>query len=370
MGGDTKVQNGFIFLETGEIFCGVGVGIEGIVAGDIVFNTAMTGYQEIITDPSYAQQIITFTYPHIGNTGINLEDMQSSKIHASAIVASNISNFYSNWRASMSLRDFLITNNIVSLSDIDTRGLTQIIRAHGTVYSCVLSGRISLVEAREIVHAQRIFKSTEVIRLYDISTSQPYTKNTDGKTHVVLVDFGVKEGIINCLVDIGCKVTVVPFNTSFEEICSLQPEGIVLSNGPGDPQMLEDSITTAKLLITMNIPMLGICLGHQLLALAYGCKTSKMPFGHHGSNHPVKDLESGKVYISSQNHNYCVDDINFSDELQVTHRSLFDDTIQGFKHKYLPIWGVQGHPEAEAGPHDLRFVFTKFLNHMREYCAT
>lgn len=357
-------MSAILALETGHVFYGNSIGVTGIRVGEVIFNTALTGYQEIITDPSYAQQIINFTYPHIGNTGINFEDSQSACIYAAGIIIKNISNFYSNWRAIISLHEFLIQNQVVGISGVDTRMLTKLLRSNGSLRGCIMAGSIDKNVALQKAKEFHCVSGIELIK--NISTNSKYVLNEDKKFNVVLLDFGVKKNIINCLTALDCKVIVVPADTDYKKIINLNPDGILLSNGPGDPQDCNEITENVKKLLDADIPMLGICFGHQLLALALGATTYKMDFGHHGANHPVQNLHTKQVLISSQNHNFAVDEVSLGTDIIVTHRSLFDKTIQGFKHKYKTIFGFQGHPEAAPGPHDAINLFDEFIVAMRK----
>jgi carbamoyl-phosphate synthase small subunit len=354
-------------LETGQVFKGRSIGINGVKVGEVVFNTALTGYQEIITDPSYAQQIITFTNPHIGNTGINSQDSQAQKIFASGIIVKSLAKYVSNWRANLSLAEFLQQQRVVGIEDIDTRKLTTILREHGSLNGCLMAGIID--EKYAIQQAKAYSGLVNANLAIDVSTKSTYqiaAKNNVGNKHIVIIDFGVKSGIIDCLTQRGCNVTVVPAQMSVREILALKPDGILLSNGPGDPAACESIIANVKQLLLANLPILGICLGHQILALAFGAVTYKMNFGHHGGNHPVQDIRNQKVIITSQNHGFAVAEESLPEFLQVTHRSLFDQTLQGFKHRYLPIFGFQGHPEASPGPHEGGILFDEFIHCVRK----
>jgi len=356
-------MSAILALETGHVFHGNSIGVAGIRVGEVVFNTALTGYQEILTDPSYTQQIITFTYPHIGNTGINLEDFQGAKIFAAGMVIKSLSTYTSNWRASLSLQEYLVQQNTVAISEVDTRGLTRIIRKHGALRACIMAG---MVEPDYALQQAKLFGGLNGLDLTSVVTTQnTYTVNDNAPLHIVLMDFGVKDNIIQCLARLGCKITVVPAHYGARHILELKPDGILLSNGPGDPEACKDIIGSIKSLLKSEIPILGICLGHQLLALALGAKTYKMDFGHHGSNHPVQDLKMNKVLITSQNHGFGVEESTLSSDIEVTHRSLFDQTLQGFKHRSLPIFSFQGHPEAAPGPHDAMGLFEDFISAVR-----
>lgn len=361
-------MSAILALESGHVFHGSSIGVAGLRIGEVVFNTALTGYQEILTDPSYTKQIITFTYPHIGNTGINLEDSQGSKIYAAGLIIKSLSNFVSNWRAAMSLGTFLQQQQTVAISGIDTRSLTKLIRNNGALNACIMAGEID--QAYALQQARKFSGLNGVDLTPVVTTAVSYTLNEHEKLHVVLVDFGVKQNIIDCLTKLGCKLTIVPAHTKAQKILDLKPDGVLLSNGPGDPQACTAIISNIKLLINSKVPIFGICLGHQLLALALGAKTYKMNFGHHGANHPVQTLHNKQVLITSQNHGYAVEESTLSSNLQVTHRSLFDQSLQGFKHCKQAIFGFQGHPEAAPGPHDALIVFNDFIDAVRiQYAA-
>ncbi|HLB56985.1 MAG TPA: glutamine-hydrolyzing carbamoyl-phosphate synthase small subunit [Coxiellaceae bacterium] len=363
-------------LADGSLFQGISIGASGETVGEVVFNTAMTGYQEILTDPSYSQQIITFTYPHIGNTGINSEDNESKKIFAAGLIIRELSPIVSNWRATESLPDFLKKQNIIAIANMDTRRLTHILREKGAQGGCIITGKINPDVAIKKAKAFSGLNGKDLA--IEVSTKNKYewTHLTPDRVaieqmeveapattprHVVVLDFGVKTNILRLLSERNCKVTVVPAKTSAEEILKLNPDGVVLSNGPGDPAACDYAIETTKKLIAKKIPLFGICLGFQILALAFGAKTKKMKFGHHGANHPVQELKTKKVFITSQNHGFCVDEKTLPEELIITHISLFDKTLQGFKHKTLPVIAFQGHPEAAPGPNDIVNLFDEFL---------
>lgn len=354
-------------LETGHIFYGTSIGVPGLCVGEVVFNTAHTGYQEVLTDPSYTQQIIAFTFPHIGNTGINSQDSQGNKIHAAGLIIKNLATYTSNWRSTQTLQSYLIEQNTVAISGVDTRGLTQLIRQHGALRACIMAGAVD--ESRALQKCCE-FKSLAGKNLTQgVSVNSAYIKNADGNLHVVILDFGVKTNIVNSITRLGCKVTVVPAETSVEDILNLNPDGILLSNGPGDPNACTSIIQNVKQLLKTNKPMFGICLGHQILALALGAKTYKMDFGHHGINHPVQNLLNKQVLITSQNHGFAVDEETLGDTLKVTHRSLFDQSLQGFKHTTQPWFGFQGHPEAAPGPSEATTMFADFIATIREHNA-
>ena len=359
-------------LADGTIFAGKSIGAIGKTDGEIVFNTSMTGYQEILTDPSYADQIVTLTYPHIGNTGINQEDIESEKIWCSGLIIKSNSSLASSWRSTGSLSDYLNANNILGISDIDTRKLTRLIRTKGAQSAAILVS--DNPNKDEAIEEARKFKGLAGIDLAQkVTTTKSYKwdkgiwrePNQKSKLKVVAIDFGVKHNILRILVNRGYDLTVVPAKTTSDKILALKPDGVFLSNGPGDPEPCDYAIQTIKELSSKRIPLFGICLGHQLLALSFGGKTSKMKFGHHGANHPVQDLITQKVSITSQNHGFTVEEHSLSKDLKVTHKSLFDGTVQGIEHLSLPIFSFQGHPEASPGPHDLKDLFKKFEENMK-----
>jgi len=363
-------------LADGTIFRGTSVGADGKTIGEVVFNTAMTGYQEILTDPSYCRQIVTLTYPHIGNTGTNSEDMESSQVHASGLIIRDSSMVTSSWRSERSFSEFLGQAGTVAIADIDTRRLTRIIREKGAQSGCIMSGDADTAVAIE--HARKFpgIAGTDLAKFVTTAESYQWCHGvTFGRRprilsrriapyHVVAYDFGIKRNILRLLSDLDCRMTVVPATTSAEEAMALSPDGIFLSNGPGDPEPCDYAIDAVKEFLNVGIPVFGICLGHQLLALAAGAKTTKMKFGHHGANHPVQDLESGQVMITSQNHGFAVDEESLPKEVVATHRSLFDGTLQGIALKDCPAFGFQGHPEASPGPHDLLPLFERFIQDM------
>lgn len=361
-------------LEDQTLFQGISVGIDGVTCGEVVFNTAVTGYQEILTDPSYANQIVTFTFPHIGNVGVNRQDYESSRIQVSGLVIRNYSQTASNWRSEQTLVEFLKANQIVAISEIDTRHLTQILREKGVMRGCIMAGTINTEEALRMASECSTMKDFNLIQ--KVSTFNHYkwqeglvfdrSPRTSSNFQVIVYDFGVKQSILRYLVNYGCHVLVVPPTIGLEEIRELNPDGILLSNGPGNPADLIENIAIIRDLIKTNIPIFGICLGHQLLALALSAKTKKMKFGHHGANHPVLDIETGRVFITSQNHGYVVDENSLPTELKVTHRSLFDGTVQGLCHKQKPIYSFQGHPEAAPGPKDADLLFKPLIAMMQK----
>ena len=361
-------------LADGTIFEGKSIGAIGEVNGEIVFNTSMSGYQEILTDPSYAKQIVTLTYPHIGNTGTNPEDTESDKIWSSGLVIRSISQTSSNWRNNESLSDYLKRNNVLGISDIDTRKLTRIIRTKGAQSAAILAGTspdknaaVELANRFEGLNGLDLAKDVTTKSKYDWSEGTWRGSKQDSNFKVAVLDFGIKKNILRILADRGYKLTVFPAKTDFEEIMSSNPNGVFLSNGPGDPEPCDYAIDAIKQLAEINIPLFGFCLGHQLLALSLGGKTSKMKFGHHGANHPVQDLKSMKVAVSSQNHGFTVDEDSLPQQVNVTHKSLFDGSVQGIEHQSKPFFSFQGHPEASPGPHDLKYLFEKFETNMKDH---
>jgi carbamoyl-phosphate synthase small subunit len=365
-------------LQDGTVFHGRSIGAEGQTIGEVVFNTSMTGYQEILTDPSYCRQIVTLTYPHIGNTGTNSEDMESDKIHASGLIVRDSTMLTSSWRSERTFSDFLKQGDTVAIADIDTRKLTRIIREKGAQSGCILTGQVAAEKAIE--HASKFpgIKGMDLAKFVTTNEAYQWCHGTSfgrkprimsrriAPYHVVAYDFGVKRNILRLLSDLDCRLTVVPATTSAEETMALRPDGIFLSNGPGDPEPCDYAIAAIRSFLDAGVPVFGICLGHQLLALAAGAKTEKMKFGHHGANHPVQDLESGQVMITSQNHGFAVDEASLPDNVVPTHRSLFDGTLQGIALSDKPAFSFQGHPEASPGPHDLLPLFDRFIQQMDE----
>ncbi|MBT8138003.1 MAG: glutamine-hydrolyzing carbamoyl-phosphate synthase small subunit [Gammaproteobacteria bacterium] len=353
-------------LADGSIFRGQAIGAAGTAVGEVVFNTAMTGYQEILTDPSYARQLVTLTYPHIGNTGVTAEDDESGSVHAGGLIIRDLPLRHSNWRSEGDLAQYLEANGIVAIAGIDTRRLTRIIREHGAQGGCIATGEISadtaVAQAREFPGLEGMDLAQVVSCSSAYEWDQPPWQETAPavRFHVVAYDFGVKRNILRLLVASGCRVTVVPANTPAAEVRSLSPDGVFLSNGPGDPQPCEYAIEAIREILAVGTPVFGICLGHQLLALASGARTVKMKFGHHGANHPVQDLDTGKVHITSQNHGFAVDESSLPQCLRATHRSLFDNSLQGIERNDCPAFGFQGHPEASPGPHDIGELFMRF----------
>ncbi len=366
-------------LQDGTVFHGTSIGADGQTIGEVVFNTAMTGYQEILTDPSYCRQIVTLTNPHIGNTGTNSEDMESTKIHASGLIIRDNSMLASSWRSERTFSDFLVQGGIVAIAGIDTRKLTRIIRENGAQSGCIMSGDQSADKA--IAHAGKFpgIAGMDLAKFVTTKNAYQWCHGTSfgrrprimsrriAPYHIVAYDFGVKRNILRVLSDMDCRLTVVPATTSADDALALLPDGIFLSNGPGDPEPCEYAISAIQSFLEAGIPVFGICLGHQLLALAAGAKTEKMKFGHHGANHPVLDLDSGKVMITSQNHGFSVDESSLPENVVATHRSLFDGTLQGIALKDGPAFGFQGHPEASPGPHDLLPLFEQFIQQMASH---
>ena len=367
-----------LLLEDGSTFIGHSIGAEGFSVGEVVFNTSMTGYQEILTDPSYDSQIITFTNPHIGNTGVNDEDIESLKIHASGAIIRDSEILSNSWRKNDTLENFLKHQNIVAICGIDTRKLTKVLRTKGSQNGCIMSGKIDLEIAKKKIKsfdgligvdlAKKV--TTKSMYSWDRGLADIYQENNkQGKKSsfkVIAYDFGIKQNILRILKVHGCDLTVVPADYSVDKILKMNPDGVFLSNGPGDPKACDYAIDNIKTLLDKKIPLFGICLGFQLLALASGCKTIKMKFGHHGANHPVMDLATKKVFITSQNHGFMVDDKTLSDNIIPTHISLFDNSLQGFEIKEKYAFGFQGHPEASPGPQDINLIFEKFILSMSE----
>jgi len=366
-------------LEDGTVFRGISIGAEGRTIGEVVFNTSMTGYQEILTDPSYARQIVTLTYPHIGNTGTNSEDFESDKIYAAGLVIRDLPLYESNWRSELSFQEFLRRGQLKAIAEIDTRKLTRILREKGAQSGCIITGEAEVETATE--HARKFpglagmdlarIVSTEHSYQWSMGSGWPKGEGSPGKrlttNHVVAYDFGVKRNILRLLVDLNCRVTVVPAQTPAEEVLAMSPDGVFLSNGPGDPEPCTYAIKAIQTILASGLPVFGICLGHQLLALASGAKTTKMKFGHHGANHPVLDLKSNSVGITSQNHGFAVDEDSLPDNLRAIHRSLFDNSLQGIERTDCLAIGFQGHPEASPGPHDVRHIFERFIEMMRDH---
>jgi carbamoyl-phosphate synthase small subunit len=372
-----KAQPALLALADGSVFRGLSIGADGISTGEVVFNTALTGYQEILTDPSYSRQIVTLTYPHIGNYGVNAEDVEAERIHAAGLVVRDVPRLYSNFRASQSLSSYLVSQNIVAIADIDTRRLTRILREKGAQDGCIMAGRID--EAEALAQA-RAFPGLAGMDLAQVVTcdqvheweegewrlGKGYGSRDEDRFHVVAYDYGVKRNILRMLASRGCRLTVVPAKTSAADVLAMNPDGVFLSNGPGDPEPCDYAIAAIRDIVGRRVPTFGICLGHQLLALASGAKTLKMKFGHHGANHPVKDLESGRVAITSQNHGFAVDAATLPGNLKATHVSLFDGSLQGMARTDTPAFSFQGHPEASPGPHDVSYLFDRFMSMMEK----
>ncbi len=366
-----------LVLADGSVFRGISIGAEGVSVGEVVFNTAMTGYQEILTDPSYCKQIVTLTYPHIGNTGVNLEDAESEKVYAAGLVIRDLPLVASNFRSQQDLSGYLNKNNVVAIADIDTRRLTRLLREKGAQNGCLMAGTIDEAEALKQAQAfaglagMDLAKVVSTPKAYEWlegewALGKGYAKQTNTKFHVVAFDYGVKRNILRMLTERGCKVTVLPAQASADDALALKPDGIFLSNGPGDPEPCDYAIRAIKILVDKNIPTFGICLGHQLLGLASGAKTMKMKFGHHGANHPVQDLDTGRVMITSQNHGFAVDTATMPANLRATHKSLFDGSLQGMTRTDKPAFSFQGHPEASPGPREVGYLFDRFVAMMEK----
>ena len=378
-------------LADGTLYQGISIGATGSTLGEVVFNTSMTGYQEILTDPSYCQQIVTLTYPHIGNYGVNAQDVESRQVFAAGLIIRDLAQVASNFRASMSLGDYLKQQGTVAIANIDTRQLTRHLRTKGAQNGCILAlaageavGQASIDKAITAARSAPSMAGLDLAKVVSTPAAYPWTQTEwqlkqaaqagkpgfgelgQARFHVVAYDFGVKYNILRMLVERGCKVTVVPAQTSAKEALALKPNGIFLSNGPGDPEPCDYAITAARELIETGIPTFGICLGHQIMALASGAKTFKMKFGHHGANHPVKDLDTGRVSITSQNHGFAVDEKSLPANLRATHISLFDGTLQGLARTDKPAFSFQGHPEASPGPHDINHLFDRFTGLMEQ----
>ena len=368
--------NAILVLADGSVFHGSAIGAAGTAVGEVVFNTAMTGYQEILTDPSYARQMVTLTYPHIGNTGVNEEDAESGQVYAAGLIIRDLPLQHSNFRASESLGDYLQRHQTVAIADIDTRRLTRLLRDKGAQAGCIMSGADATVE-KALALAQEFGSMAGKDLAQEVTCAQPY-EFTQGEWrlgvgfrqpesqpyHVVAYDFGVKTNILRMLAERGCRLTVVPAQTPAKDVLALNPDGVFLSNGPGDPEPCDYAISAIQDILASKKPVFGICLGHQLLGLAVGGKTRKMPFGHHGANHPVQDVDANKVMITSQNHGFEVDEASLPANVRVTHRSLFDGSVQGIELTDQEAFSFQGHPEASPGPHDVAYLFDRFINAM------
>ena len=372
----SQTKPAILVLADGTVFRGISIGADGSSAGEVVFNTSITGYQEILTDPSYCKQIVTLTYPHIGNVGCNPEDVESSQVFASGLIIRDLSQTVSNFRATQSLPEYLKANNVVAIAGIDTRKLTRILRTKGAQNGCIASGddiEAALAAAKGFagLAGMDLAQTVTCDKSYDWTQrewklGEGYSDATETKFHVVAYDFGVKRNILRMLAERGCKITVVPAKTSADEVLKMQPDGVFLSNGPGDPEPCDYAITAAKKFMEVGIPMYGICLGHQIMGLACGAKTVKMKFGHRGANHPVQDTATKRVMITSQNHGFAVDAATLPKNARVTHVSLFDGTLQGFELTDKPAFCFQGHPEASPGPHDVAPLFDRFVASMEK----
>ena len=373
-----------LVLADGTVFRGISIGASGQTVGEVVFNTSITGYQEILTDPSYTQQIVTLTYPHIGNTGVNQDDVESGKVYASGLVIRDLPMLHSSWRAEQSLSDYLKANQVVAIADIDTRQLTRVLREKGAQAGCIISldaGADEQALTQQALQAAREFpglagmdlaKVVSVTQSYQFNQtewdlSKGYGEQAQGDFHVVAFDYGVKRNILRMLVSRGCRVTVLPAQASAQQALDLNPDGVFLSNGPGDPEPCDYAIQAIKTIVDSGMPTLGICLGHQLLALASGAKTLKMKFGHHGANHPVQDLDDKRVFITSQNHGFAVDSNSLPKHLRATHVSLFDGSLQGIARTDQPAFSFQGHPEASPGPTEMSYLFDRFIDLMKQH---
>ena len=377
-----RAQPAILVLADGSVFRGLSIGADGTTTGEVVFNTSMTGYQEILTDPSYTRQIVTLTYPHIGNTGINLEDVEAGRIHAAGLVVRDVPRLHSNFRSGSSLTDYLCSQNIVAIADIDTRRLTRILREKGAQSGCILAGppdKVNVFETKALETARAFpgLAGMDLARVVSAPVKHDWTETewklgrsygqlSESRFHVVGFDYGVKRNILRMLAERGCRLTVLPATATATEAMALKPDGIFLANGPGDPEPCDYAIQAIAELVAAGIPTFGICLGHQLLALASGARTVKMKFGHHGANHPVKDLDSGRVAITSQNHGFAVDPATLPANLRRTHVSLFDGSLQGIARTDTPAFSFQGHPEASPGPHDVSYLFDRFIQLMAD----
>jgi carbamoyl-phosphate synthase small subunit len=366
-----------LVLSDGTVFRGIGIGAEGYGVGEVVFNTSMTGYQEILTDPSYCRQLVTLTYPHIGNVGTNGEDAESSRVHASGLIIRDLPLMASNFRMSETLSGYMNANNVVGIAGIDTRKLTRLLREQGAQNGCIAVGNVDTSVALKRARACPSMSGQDLAKVVSCTASAEWQEGewalgkgfsapVEPRFNVVAFDFGVKRNILRMLTSRGCKVTVVPAQTSAAEVLALKPDGVLLSNGPGDPEPCDYAISAIQELLAARIPTYGICLGHQLLGLASGARTVKMKFGHHGGNHPVQDLDSKRVMITSQNHGFAVDINSLPANIRVTHVSLFDGSLQGIERTDVPAFSFQGHPEASPGPHDVAYLFDRFIKLMQE----
>ena len=377
----SRAQPAILVLADGSVFRGLSIGADGVTSGEVVFNTALTGYQEILTDPSYARQIVTLTYPHIGNTGINAEDVEAARVHAAGLVVRDVPRLHSNFRAGASLSDYLKRENIVAIADIDTRRLTRILREKGAQAGCIMAGAIDEAKALDTARAFPGLAGMDLAKVVSAPSAYEWAQ-TEWKLgrgygsvdaprfHVVAYDYGVKYNILRMIAERGCRLTVLPATATAADALALKPDGVFLSNGPGDPEPCDYAIRAIAELVAAGVPTFGICLGHQLLALASGARTTKMKFGHHGANHPVKDLDSGRVAITSQNHGFAVDPDSLPATLRTTHVSLFDGSLQGIARTDAPAFSFQGHPEASPGPHDVGYLFDRFIQLMADHADT
>ena len=366
-----------LLLEDGTVFNGVSIGADGCSVGEVVFNTSLTGYQEILSDPSYARQIVTLTYPHIGNVGTTGEDDESRRVFASGLVIRDLPLLSSNWRCEKTLPQYLMDNKLEAIAEIDTRKLTRLLRDKGAQRGCVMAGEtVDIETAKAAIEGFPGLKGMDLAREVTVAEAYQWDENIwhlqdghqqalDLHKHVVAYDFGVKRNILRLLANRGCRITVVPATTPAEEVLAMRPDGVFLSNGPGDPEPCTYAIDAIKTILEKKIPVFGICLGHQLLALASGATTVKMKFGHHGANHPVQEKSSGRVMISSQNHGFAVDESSLPDNVRATYHSLFDGSLQGIERTDCPAMSFQGHPEASPGPHDVAFLFDSFMEKMQ-----
>ncbi|MDQ5848053.1 MAG: glutamine-hydrolyzing carbamoyl-phosphate synthase small subunit [Pseudomonadota bacterium] len=374
----SSLEAAILVLADGTVFHGRSIGAAGVSVGEVVFNTAMTGYQEILTDPSYCRQIVTLTYPHIGNTGVNDEDPESPRVHAEGLIVRDVPRLHSSWRAKRSLADYLKDNKVVGIADIDTRKLTRLLREKGAQNGCLMAGEIDADAALEKAKGFPGLAGMDLAKV--VSTGKAYEWNEgrwelgkgyrridNSRFHVVAYDYGIKRNILRMLAERSARITVVPAQSSAKEILKMKPDGVFLSNGPGDPEPCEYAIEAiGEIMDATRIPVFGICLGHQLMGLASGARTMKMKFGHHGANHPVKDLDTGQVVITSQNHGFAVDPATLPNTLKTTHVSLFDGSLQGLARTDRPAFCFQGHPEASPGPHDIGYLFDRFAKMMSD----
>jgi len=380
------MQPAILVLADGTVFRGISIGAAGTTVGEVVFNTSMTGYQEILTDPSYTKQIVTLTYPHIGNTGVNAEDVESGQVYASGLIIRDLPLMLSNWRSEQSLPEYLTVNKVVAIADIDTRKLTRILREKGAQAGCIIAGKeaekdtaetkalesaqdfpgLSGMDLAKVVSCEKSYRFDQGVW----ALGSGYGKAAEPKFNVVAFDYGIKRNILRILTSLGCKVTVLPAQATAKQALALKPDGIFLSNGPGDPEPCDYAIEAIKTLVDTGIPVFGICLGHQLLGLASGARTIKMKFGHHGANHPVQDMDDKRVFITSQNHGFAVDPATLPANVRVTHVSLFDGSLQGIARTDKPAFSFQGHPEASPGPYEMSYLFDKFIKLMQERKAS